>query len=179
MGVIIQDETATMWNCVDSVIDQSIVTEFTAIVGNIDCVLATYNPLLQFELRSQPQQLFPFERYRLLIENVVASKPHVIVPSACGLRYPVGAWQNHLGFPMTPTRFMQDVKRMNPLIEGIRLLPGDCLTLSQHEYTYAQGTAPFSVIKQMLLIVPNGCLIRLSALSHFRTRICLIIPLKI
>jgi Beta-lactamase superfamily domain len=143
MGVIIQDDTATVWNCVDSVIDQSIVTEFSAIMGTIDCVLATYNPLIQFELRSQFQQLFPFERYKMLVENVVASKPRVIVPSACGLRYPVGAWQNHLGFPMTPERFIQDVKQMNPAIAGVQLLPGDCLVLDHDENKHIQGATPF------------------------------------
>ncbi len=143
MGVIIQDETATVWNCVDSVIDQAIATDFSEIMGKIDCVLATYNPLIQFELRSQTQQLFPFERYRMLVENVVASKPHVIVPSACGLRYPTGAWQNHLGFPMTPERFMQDVKQMNSAIAGVRLLPGDCLELHHNEYKHIQEATPF------------------------------------
>lgn len=143
MGVIIQDETATVWNCVDSVIDQEIAIDFAGIVGEIDCVLATYNPLIQFELRSQTQQLFPFERYKMLIENVVASKPHVIVPSACGLRYPTGAWQNHLGFPMTPERFMQDIQQVDPAISGVRLLPGDCLELHHHEYKHVREATPF------------------------------------
>jgi len=149
MGVIIQDETATVWNCVDSVIDQPIVKDFTELMNTIDCVLATYNPLIQFELRSQAQQLFPFERYRLLIENVVASKPHVLVPSACGLRYPVGAWQNHLGFPMTPERFLQDVKHLCPSIEGVHLLPGDCLTVFHHEFQHLAASTPFVQCNRM------------------------------
>ena len=143
MGVIIQDDMAKVWNCVDAVIDQEIVKEFINVSGKIECILATYNPLIQFELRSNQQHLFPFERYKNLVENVVAASPRIVVPSACGLRYPIGSWQNHLGFPMTPQRFMNDIASIDSSLECLRLFPGDVLEINAGEYHYSPGNASY------------------------------------
>jgi len=143
IGVIFCDPTATVWNCVDSVIDRQVINDFRKTVGSIDCVLATYNPLIQMELRHQAQSIFPFERYKQLLQNVAAIMPRVVVPSACGLQYSVGSWQNNLGFPLTPHRFLEDLAAIDPSAQGLRMLPGDELLLTSDLVDHTTSSSEF------------------------------------
>jgi UDP-MurNAc hydroxylase len=126
LGLVVHDGDTTLWSVIDSIVDTEIIDTLLGQVGSVDCLLAQYSPLFQYELRD-PTALKDTDvgEYELLLRIVERTDPDVVIPSAGGLRYTVGEWQNAYGFPVSPRRFLADIARRSPHRAGILLEPGD------------------------------------------------------
>lgn len=131
LGLVVRDSGTTLWSLIDTVIDADIVRTTRDNVGQVDCLLAQFSPLLQYELRD-PTRLKSLDvhEYQRLLEIVNLADPLVVIPSAGGVRYAKGEWQNAYGFPVTPHRFLADLRQVAPTRIGALLEPGDRLDLA-------------------------------------------------
>lgn len=131
LGLVVCDSGTNLWSLIDTVVDADIVRTLRENVGQVDCLLAQYSPLFQYELRD-PTKLkgFDLDEYRWLLEIVSLSDPQVVIPSAGGVRYTKGEWQNTYGFPVPPNRFLADLRRVAPARAGVLLEPGDRIDLA-------------------------------------------------
>jgi hypothetical protein len=131
LGLVIRDDGTTLWSLIDTVIDVDILRTLRQQVGRVDCLLAQYSPLFQYELRD-PTRLksFDLDEYRWLLEIVGLADPQVVIPSAGGVRYAKGEWQNTYGFPVPPHRFLADLRQVAPDRRCVLLEPGDRMDLA-------------------------------------------------
>ncbi|MQA85040.1 MAG: hypothetical protein GEV03_10560 [Streptosporangiales bacterium] len=127
LGILVRDGVTTLWSLIDTVIDETVIAAVREHVGQVDCLLAPYSPIVQYELRDpgQPKTLDAHE-YQWMLTIPRLTQPRVVIPSAGGLRYAKAEWQNTYGFPVTPARYLDDLRHTAPDIDGVILDPGDC-----------------------------------------------------
>jgi hypothetical protein len=114
--------TRTVWNMVDSAVDDAGREIVRAFTKRVDLLLAGHNPLLGASLsRGALGADFPFEHYGQLLRNVFDIRPRCVVPGSCGFRTRE-PWVNDRYFPMTEAQFLADVGAVDPSIAR-RLLP--------------------------------------------------------
>lgn len=140
IGLLLRDGPTTLWSPIDTVTNRQIVETVIKVVGDVDCLLAQYSPIFQAELRDPTQlRAHDVEEYQWLLEIARHSNAHVVIPSAGGLCYATGEWQNSYGFPVTPRRFLADVSHVAPSAWPVLLDPGDrCLVSSRTEPVVAR-----------------------------------------
>lgn len=126
LGLIIRDGHTTVWSLIDTIVDGGVVDTAREQVGKVDCLLAQYCPLLQYELRDPTScKNLDVVEYEQMLSMVRLADPDIVIPSAGGLRYAVAGWQDCYGFPVTPTRFLSDLRLAGVSAEGVVLDPGD------------------------------------------------------
>lgn len=131
MGVVFSADSRTVWNLVDTEIDDASIAAVLDHLGPVDVLLAPYQVLVEEELGCDGLGSgFPFERYADRVRQVVSVAPRCVVPSSCGYRYHGPAWLNRRGFPVTEHELLADVRAIAPAILGRTLAPGDRLEVA-------------------------------------------------
>jgi L-ascorbate metabolism protein UlaG (beta-lactamase superfamily)/cellulose biosynthesis protein BcsQ len=111
IGYVVQDETATIWNPVDSILNYEIIIELLNIVKVIDCALWAHTPIIQNSINYwRKTKKFSEEEYEKILLTAELLKAKTIIPSAVGFEYTLGIWQNHIGFPISADRFKSDIE---------------------------------------------------------------------
>jgi UDP-MurNAc hydroxylase len=148
LGMVFRAQGATMWNLVDSVIDQQVIAAVRERVGSIGCLLSHYTPTLQYVLRNGlAERELDVERYAEIVATVLAIAPHIVVPSAVALSFVHGLWQDGYAFPITPQRFCSDIAAAAPEMHALPLDPGDVLDLRADGFERLQQAARFVSIR--------------------------------
>lgn len=134
MGVLFRANGLSCWNQVDTFFDENAAAFMGGEVEQLDLLLAPYQPIVELPLSEETLgSPWPFEKYGRLIKNVLDLKPRCVVPASCGYSYVRAPWLNDRGFPCTEDQFIEDVRSVDPEIQG-RLLPhGAELDVATHE----------------------------------------------
>jgi UDP-MurNAc hydroxylase len=144
LGLVVHDGASTLWSLIDTVIDKEIIRTLREHVPRIDCLLAQYSPLLQYELRDGlGAKTLDTQAYNWLLETVRLTEPQIVVPSAGGIRFDRARWQNSYGFPVSPTRFLADLEIAVPGTASVGLEAGDVLERSGQSWQVHRQAAPF------------------------------------
>jgi hypothetical protein len=142
-GMVIQDGSGVFWNQVDSVVAPKTVEVVLSRFPQIDFLLACWQPMLETNFQTNGSLSFPYERYRDVLYNLSLASPRALAPGANAFCYSGGAaWMNHIVFPVTKDRFLNDVRGVLQNIgdNAFALEPGDVLLLEEHECrTLASG----------------------------------------
>lgn len=147
LGLVVHDGVSTLWSLIDTVIDEEIIRTLRDHVGRIDCLLAQYSPILQYELRDGlGAKTLDASAYEWLFETVRLAEPRMVVPSAGGVRFDRATWQNSYGFPVSPTRFLTDLDAAVPGIDSTLLEPGDVLERDGQSWQTLRQAAPFVTV---------------------------------
>ncbi|HZG08671.1 MAG TPA: MBL fold metallo-hydrolase [Allosphingosinicella sp.] len=131
-GLIVESGGVRLWNQVDTVVSPETVTRVREEIGQIDLLIAPWQPLLDTVVQYNLDYRFPLRRY---VDNLVRAArvgAQVTVPGACGFRFAAAwDWQNHLCFPVTRERCVRDLERLRTAPEQrvLTLDPGDRLVL--------------------------------------------------
>ena len=131
MGMVFMAADATIWNQVDTVVDQATclrVLKRTA--GSLDAVFCAYNPLLEHATMWYAETDFPQARYERLLEIASCSEARLVIPGSFGLRM-VGKYAhfNQRCYPVSRERFVADFKRLVPERDAWILNPGEGIEL--------------------------------------------------
>ena len=132
MGVLLQDRSGTFWNQVDTVLTLKHIDLVIALAGNVDLLLATWQPMLETAVQQNDSLQFPTASYAQVLANIARVRPGALAPGANGFQYlGEGAWLNHLVFPQSRERFLRDVATMLPELDGktFPFDPGDVLEM--------------------------------------------------
>ncbi|HEX2735450.1 MAG TPA: MBL fold metallo-hydrolase [Polyangiaceae bacterium] len=145
-GFIVQDEQRTLWHLVDTIPDPGSIAAVLEQYPAIDVLIAPWQPLQDAALSAGEPLVFPFEMYGRLLANIAQIAPKILVPGACGFRA-VGApaFTNHLIFPVTRARFLEDIARVVPKLREATLVlePGDSFTFQSGLTSVESGILPY------------------------------------
>ncbi len=148
LGLVVRDGVSTLWSLIDTVIDKEIISTLREHVGTIDCLLAQYSPILQYELRDGlGSKTLDAGAYDWLFETVRLTQAQMVVPSAGGIRFDKAAWQNVYGFPVSPRRFLADLAHAVPGVTSTHLDPGDVLERDGESWAARRQTVPFVAMR--------------------------------
>lgn len=129
-GVVFHDESGTFWNQVDTVLRTQTIRRVQEVFGNIDFMLAAWQPMMELNYQRNGALQFPFSEYSKIIQNIGCTSPKALSPGANGFRYREPAdWLNRLVFPVARERFCFDVQKVFADIKLLPLDPGDRLVL--------------------------------------------------
>ncbi len=133
MGMVFIAGDATLWNQVDTVVDQATCLRVLQRTGRpLDVVFCAYNPLLEHATMWYAETDFPQARYERLLEMAVCSEGRLVVPGSFGLRM-VGKYAhfNQRCYPVSRERFVADFAGLAPEREAWVLSPGDGVEVSR------------------------------------------------
>jgi UDP-MurNAc hydroxylase len=154
LGAIFASQTHSLWNAVDTVVDESAISLIRARRSRVDLMLASYQPMIEgplaFDGLGAP---FPFDHYGANLRTVIEVAPHCVVPSACGYRYSLETWKNHRGFPIHEDDFIRDLAIAAPGIRAMKLAPGAAIDLAD-DFRVHTDSLPF--LKARRAEAPNG-----------------------
>jgi UDP-MurNAc hydroxylase len=124
-GVVVRSGGASVWNQVDTIVDDAAIARVRAHVGAVDLLVAPWQPMLECAFQWNASIEFPYDMYAKIVARVRRVAPGALCPGANGFRY-VGpaAWLNRVVFPVRRERFCDDVVRACPALAG-RVLPLD------------------------------------------------------
>lgn len=143
-GLVIQDETGTCFNAVDTVLDASAVAAVRQVAPTLDVFLASWQPMLEVDFQWNRPVAFPVQRYAELLGHVAALEPRAVVPGANGFRYcGISSWLNQVVFPVSRARFCVDVKRARGDCAVFPMDPGDVLEFGAAGFRLDAGGASF------------------------------------
>ena len=145
-GFLIEEGGAAVWNLVDTFPSAATIAEVKRRVGAIDLLLAPWQPLQDATFPSGAPVVFPYDMYRVVLDNILQIAPRALVPGACGFRA-IGpaAWTNHLSCPLTRDRVLADVAAAAPHLAGHLLVmePGDALHVAPGVLARELGLLPY------------------------------------
>jgi UDP-MurNAc hydroxylase len=126
-GIVFADESGVFWNQVDSVVAPATVRKVLSRCPQIDLLLAAWQPMLEANFQINASVSFPYRRYGEILYNLGLVSPRTLAPGANGFRYTRAAsWMNHVVFPVSRERFLEDVKTVCPQIHSSATFdPGD------------------------------------------------------
>ena len=143
-GVVIQDPTATVWNQVDTVIPGAAASRIASVLGPIDFLLATWQPLLESEVLLNGRTSFPYEEYFRLLANVKIINPAALAPASCGFKYlGEAAWLNKFVFPVSRAAFCRDVVKAVRGANVMPVNPGDVVEIDAGSVRHGRGECEF------------------------------------
>jgi hypothetical protein len=129
-GLIVQDETGIIFNQVDTFLTADTIQRLHREVGQLDVHLAMY--------ASQHFDLFESKRANTALLHGInlhtASRlaAGCVVPAAAGFRFSDDlGWLNRHVFPISPARFVQDLRQVSPMLRIVEVHPGDTLVIAQ------------------------------------------------
>lgn len=143
-GMVFKDSSGTFWNEVDTVVTAS-TAEFVRMgMGQVDLlfsVFASQNLGFFESMRAG----YPLDIPRANIENVLRVKPKLVVPGSAGFRFSGRlAWTNRFVFPISRTRFVDDLQRVAPSIPSAIGNPGDVFEIDGGEVRCIRQASPFA-----------------------------------
>lgn len=132
MGMVFMSATGSMWNQVDTVVDQATCLRVQKRTGGLEVAFCAYNPLLEHATMWYAETDFPQARYERLLEMAVCSGAPVVVPGSFGLRM-VGKYAhfNQRCYPVSRERFAGDFTQLAPERAAWILNPGDGIEVAR------------------------------------------------
>jgi hypothetical protein len=128
-GLVVQDETGTIFNQVDTFLAAETLQHLRREVVQLDVHLAMY--------ASQHFNLFESKRANTAVLHGInlhtASRlaAGCVVPAAAGFRFSDDlVWLNRHVFPISPARFVQDLRLISPTLRIVEVNPGDTLAVA-------------------------------------------------
>ncbi len=128
-GAMVHADAAVVWNQVDTV--HRGPADIARVAGEalracgrtrVALALTRWQPMLEIAAALGRATGFPYRDYAAILQEVAAVDPVALVPSACGGRHTASfRWLDRHVFPVSPTRFVADVRALRP---GIMALPG-------------------------------------------------------
>jgi len=145
-GFIVSDGKTAVWNIIDTLPSPSTIAGVMANTPLVDLAIVPWQPLLD-ELACGDRPLaFPMEHYRRLLENVWQINAAALVLGACGFcATQQNDWLNKITFPVSPSRFQNDVLAACPALQRriFETLPGDRLRVENSGTTLERGVLPY------------------------------------
>jgi UDP-MurNAc hydroxylase len=145
-GFLIQEQGRTLWHLVDTFPEPASVAAVLAEYPKIDLLIAPWQPLQDAALSAGDPIAFPYDMYARLLMTIAQIQPGILVPGACGF-VAIGdaAFTNHLIFPVTRARFIEDIKRAVPTLSNAVLVmdPGDSFTYQPGLTSVETGLLPY------------------------------------
>jgi UDP-MurNAc hydroxylase len=138
-GMVIADSDGVFWNQVDSVVSPETIAKVKSRYGQIDFLLASWQPMLEMEYQHNQSISFPYSAYGSLLKLISLIEPKAIAPGANGFKFiNASSWLNQITFPVTREQFCRDVQQICPDIaeQVFAFNPGDIVKLNQGECTY-------------------------------------------
>jgi UDP-MurNAc hydroxylase len=127
-GMVLQDDTGSIFNQVDTFLAADTMQRLQREVGQLDVHLAMYASQNFHLFESRREQTAAMHGVNLHTACRLAAR--CIVPAAAGFRFTDDlAWLNRHVFPISPTRFVDDLRQLNPALRTAELHPGDVLVV--------------------------------------------------
>ncbi|MGL6338909.1 MAG: MBL fold metallo-hydrolase [Waterburya sp.] len=145
-GMVIADDDGVFWNQVDSVVSPDTVSKVKSRYGQIDFLLASWQPMLEMEYQNNRRISFPYSAYGDLLKSVSLIEPKAIAPGANGFKFiNASSWLNQITFPVTREQFCRDVQQICPEIadQVFAFDPGDVITFQQGECIHLPQSSGF------------------------------------
>jgi L-ascorbate metabolism protein UlaG (beta-lactamase superfamily) len=128
-GLVVQDETGALFNQVDTFLAADTIQRLHGEVDQLDVHLAMY--------ASQHFDLFESKRastaamHGINLHTASRLAASCVVPAAAGFRFTDDlAWLNRHVFPISPARFVQDLRQVSPTLRIVEVNPGDTLVVA-------------------------------------------------
>lgn len=143
LGFVLTDGDQTFWNQVDTVCDLAMTEGVLDRVGNIDYLIAPWQPFQETSWQRRSDGRFPTDLYRSLLREIKSVEATHLSPGANGLEFSGNSRDlNHVTFPVLAERFAYDAKELS--LGNVELLqPGDIATLSDHKLEIRRSAAPW------------------------------------
>jgi hypothetical protein len=139
-GMVVQDATGTLFNQVDTFLAAEVIQRLRHEVGSVDVHLAMYASQNFHFFESQRQQTALLHGINL--HTVRSLGADCVIPAAAGFRFvDTLGWLNSHVFPISQTRFVQDLQRLTPTQRVEVLWPGDTLDLHQGQVQVERQSA--------------------------------------
>lgn len=127
-GFVVQDATGTMFNQVDTFLAADTLQRLQREVGQLDVHLAMYASQNFHLFESKREQTAAMHGINLHTACLLGAR--CVVPAAAGFRFTDDlAWLNKHVFPISRTRFVDDLRQLNPALRTAELNPGDTLVV--------------------------------------------------
>ena len=139
-GLVLQDETGTVFNQVDTFLAADTLQRLHREVGQLDVHLAMYASQNFHLFESKREQTAAMHGINLHTACLLAAR--CVVPAAAGFRFTDDlAWLNRHVFPISRARFVDDLRQLNPALRTEELNPGDTLGVEPgHIAVHRQAT---------------------------------------
>jgi UDP-MurNAc hydroxylase len=141
-GLVVQDETGVIFNQVDTFLAADTIQRLHREVGQVDVHLAMY--------ASQHFDLFESKRastaalHGINLHTVSHLAAGCVVPAAAGFRFADDlAWLNRHVFPVSRTKFVQDLHQVDPALRVAEVNPGDTLVVKQGQVDVHRQVAAY------------------------------------
>ena len=129
-GIVVQDETGTIFNQVDTFLAADTIHRLHREVGQLDVHLAMYASQNFHIFENKREQTAAMHGVNLHTACRLAAR--CVVPASAGFRFTDDlAWLNRHVFPIAPTRFVDDLLQLDPALQTEELHPGDTLVVEQ------------------------------------------------
>jgi L-ascorbate metabolism protein UlaG (beta-lactamase superfamily) len=144
VGIVLADGTGAFWNQVDTPLSPETIHFVLGRFGRVDLLFAMYASQ-NFEFFESRRQEFPYETHRRNLEAVLAIQARAVVPASAGFKFcGQHAWLNRFLFPVSRERFLADLGRLDPALNGYLLNPGDLIEVSGEEISVSRSALKFS-----------------------------------
>ncbi|ALK32694.1 MBL fold metallo-hydrolase [Burkholderia plantarii] len=152
-GLIVRDGPCLLWNAVDTIVSEATSSRIAAQLGQVDLLIAPWQPLLENNFPLNRSLAFPHERVGAMLEQIARIAPRHVVPGSCMFAYlPPAAFMNQLVFPLTLKRFVRALEQRCPALAASchAAQPSDLLRLDARAgaapvVTHAPGASRFAV----------------------------------
>lgn len=129
-GCMLQDETGTIFNQVDTFLAADTVQRLRHAMDQLDVHLAMYASQNFHLFESKREQTAAMHGINLHTACLLAAR--CVVPASAGFRFTDDlAWLNQHVFPISAARFVDDLHQLNPTLQTLVLQPGDTLIVAQ------------------------------------------------
>jgi len=141
-GLVVQDETGSIFNQVDTFLAADTVHRLHREVGQLDVHLAMYASQHFHFFESKRAQTAALHAINLHTASLLGA--HWVIPAAAGFRFVDDlAWLNQHVFPITPARFQRDLQQVNAALRTVTMHPGDVLEVQRGHVTLHRQAAGF------------------------------------
>ena len=141
-GVVFKDKSGTFWNQVDTILAPETIAGTRKQCGSIDLLFAMHASQ-NFGFFEGKSAEFPFAMHQMNLNSVLSIRPKMVVPGAAGFRFCGGAeWCNAFLFPMSRERFLADLGRVDPSLEGRVANPGDVFEIQAGVVRHLPASSP-------------------------------------
>jgi L-ascorbate metabolism protein UlaG (beta-lactamase superfamily) len=153
-GMIVRDGPCVVWNAVDTIVSEATSSRIAEQVGQVDLLIAPWQPLLENNFPLNRSLAFPHERVGAMLEQIARIAPRHVVPGSCMFSYlPPAAFMNQLVFPLTLKRFTRALEQRCPELAASCYAagPSDVVLVDARDgavpsVSYRPAASPFAVL---------------------------------
>ena len=148
-GLLVHDGEVTIWNQIDTVVNQMTLDKIYQIYGQLDFMHAQYLPLMEGKFSYHKPLNLPFDQYGTSLKVVKALGPKFAVPASAGFRYRDELnFLNQYTFPTNPESFLRDLADFCPEVKCEIFLPGDVAIVEQNGSRIEKQGSNFVKLKE-------------------------------